>query len=480
MALIERVSITPGQDQNVTLPASPDVASVLVDNPSTSWVYFSQLDRWVPPQSLQVVMRWAPTGAQAPTPIRVRTSLTPAGYAAITPSSIEPVRISFFDDTKAESPGQNIGMLVNGNVAITGTAQVSISGTPTVQFAAGQSVAITGTPTIQFAAGQQVTISNASIAVANVTGGSLAVNGPSTSLGTVGGTWQGTTHTYTGIFTIPAGAHTLLLTTDGGSTRIPNGAALGNISSIRVTGVTSLATYLDTTQVPYSLAVSAGIPIGAVFYCPVSQYEQVTVSVTVGSPVGSPLRWNTCDVTALTDGLAVQTIGSSDVLDRAARALGVVSLTGAADVSDRAARALGAISAAAGATFDVSDRPARNVGNVWKAAGDLLSQPTACAIADISLAANTNAQIGATPTAQQSIYLHGLHVDIASGSSSQRCEFQDSAGVSYAAWDMQNAAPHHFDFHGLQIPAGRSVRIANTTPGAQTVFMKVTLIYGLG
>lgn len=82
--------------------------------------------------------------------------------------------------------------VTGGSVAITGTATVSIVGTPTVQFAAGQTVGITGTVTVTISSGT-VTISSGTVSIngvptINITQASgLAMFGPNLMPGGTGG-----------------------------------------------------------------------------------------------------------------------------------------------------------------------------------------------------------------------------------------------------------------------------------------------------
>ena len=114
--------------------------------------------------------------------------------------------------------------------------------------------------------------------------------------------------------------------------------------------------------------------------------DAVTGTVDVSDRAGRLLGHVTVDSVSGT--VTVSVTGTVDVADRAARLLGVVtSITNPVDISDRAGRLLGIV-ASITAAVDVSDRAARQVGVVDT------ELPAAAALAD-NLANPTTPQIGA-------------------------------------------------------------------------------------
>ena len=106
----------------------------VLTNPQTGWTS----------GSLNVTLWSTPPTNEVSNPIAV----TATGSVSITGTP-----------TVQFAAGQVVSISGTPTVNVGNTPSVLISGTPTVQFAAGQVVSISGTPTVQFAAGQVVSIS---------------------------------------------------------------------------------------------------------------------------------------------------------------------------------------------------------------------------------------------------------------------------------------------------------------------------------
>jgi hypothetical protein len=90
--------------------------SVIVDNPSSSYVYNSDLKWWIAAFTNGAVRHWAPP--TSPRFAHFRSNSLPAGQAAISPAVTEPISITFTDEHLAESDGTTAspGSVVNSTI----------------------------------------------------------------------------------------------------------------------------------------------------------------------------------------------------------------------------------------------------------------------------------------------------------------------------------------------------------------------------
>ena len=187
--------------------------------------------------------------------------------------------------------------IVGGSVAISGTATVQITGTPTVQFAAGQSVSISGVPTVQFAAGQSVQITSGTVNIQNAPGTKVVTNQPPDKLATyaVPATTGGTVN-----IVPPAGCHALGFLT-------PNNAAVVTLN--RITGHTSGDLYWTAPGSP-ATALS-----GTMVVVPIAFATAVDASLDVNFANSSGAGVNV-DIVALYDIETLATTASAPLVAR--------------------------------------------------------------------------------------------------------------------------------------------------------------------